>query len=473
MARTRELPGSPDLAALTARARDRGWDGALIERTLPDAVSLAALGRTLELVGDGASTWAEDERGRRLGPGSGVPAAAGAGVAGLGAAWRGVADAAWALDDPGVPATGVVAVGGFAFRDGRPPPEGVWAGFPTTLLRVPALAVVRSAGRCFTVATTLAQTGEPLGVVSRRLARAERLLHLGAVAPTEAPPGARPPRIRAVPKPGAQAAWAADVGRIHGALGTDGLDKVVLVRALPVRADRPLRLLPVVGALRAAYPGGHTFAIGGADGTCLVGSSPELLVERRGDHLVSRPLAGSTGRAATAGGDRRLAAALRADPKERAEHRIVVEAIASGLDPLARRVTVGGRPAVLRLPTIQHLATTIRARLVGVPLPSLLDAAAAIHPTPAVGGRPPAAALALLDTLEGAAGLERGWYTGAVGWVDRRGDGELAVALRCGLLWADGAVLFAGAGIVAGSDPGREWAETELKLQPMLRALAS
>src|SRR5207237_7508076 len=126
-----------------------------------------------------------------------------------------------------------------------------------------------------------------------------------------------------------------------------------------------------------------------------------------------------------------------------------------------------GKPEVVRFTNIQHLATTIRARLVE-PAPSALALAGLLHPTPAVGGVPLDAALRLIDELEG---FDRGWYAGAVGWIDGRGDGELAVALRCGLLWEDGARLFAGVGVMPDSDAARELAGTELKFKALLTAL--
>ncbi|HUY96203.1 MAG TPA: isochorismate synthase [Verrucomicrobiae bacterium] len=456
---TRELPGSPDLGLLAARARDAGWDGAVVERTVPEAVSVAAVGRALELVTDSTGTYLEVDRQRqRVGPATG-------GI-GLGRAWRELAASALVLDDPGMPATGLVAIGGFAFSPERLP-QGPWAGFPGALLRVPTLAVVRTGGRCFSVAAMLAPADVSPAGLRRRLGRAARLVRLAA--PPERGSGL-PARIRATPPSGSRERWETAVGLAAAALRQGRAEKVVLARAVTARADRPLSLARVVGALRAAYPGAHTFALGGADGTCLVGSSPELLISRHGDRVVSRPLAGSTGRDPSPARDRALARALRADPKERAEHRAVVEDIRERLLPVVRRIAVADQPTVLRLPTIQHLATTIRARLAGPHPPSALELAALLHPTPAVGGRPREAALGLLAEIED---LERGWYTGAIGWVDGRGDGELAIALRCGLLVEDGALCFAGCGIMPGSDPAREWAETELKLQPVLRALAS
>jgi isochorismate synthase EntC len=122
---------------------------------------------------------------------------------------------------------------------------------------------------------------------------------------------------------------------------------------------------------------------------------------------------------------------------------------------------------VVRFTNIQHLATNVTAELTE-PAADALDLAAALHPTPAVGGWPRAAADRLIDELEG---LERGWYAGAVGWIDGRGDGEFAVALRCGLLWEDGARLYAGVGVMPDSDPARELEETDLKFKALLMAL--
>src|SRR5204863_9198289 len=126
-------------------------------------------------------------------------------------------------------------------------------------------------------------------------------------------------------------------------------------------------------------------------------------------------------------------------------------------------------PDVVRFTNIQHLATSVAAELRD-PAADVLTLAAALHPTPAVGGWPRAAADLLIDELEG---MERGWYAGAVGWMDGRGDGELAVAIRCGLLYEDGARLYAGNGMMPDSDPEAELAETRLKLRVLLGALSA
>jgi isochorismate synthase EntC len=148
------------------------------------------------------------------------------------------------------------------------------------------------------------------------------------------------------------------------------------------------------------------------------------------------------------------------------EHRLVSRFVVEALRPFSTTVTERD-PEVVRFTNIQHLATTVSADL-NESLADALTLAAALHPTPAVGGWPRAAADRLIDELEC---MERGWYAGAVGWIDGRGDGEFAVALRCGLLWEDGARLYAGVGVMPDSDPARELEETELKFKALLTAL--
>jgi isochorismate synthase EntC len=177
-------------------------------------------------------------------------------------------------------------------------------------------------------------------------------------------------------------------------------------------------------------------------------------------------MAGSVARGANETEDDRLARQLEDSAKDHAEHRLVSNFVVEALRPFSRSVEARG-PEVVRFTNIQHLATTVTAEL-AAPATDALDLAAALHPTPAVGGWPREAADTLIDELEG---LERGWYAGAVGWIDGRGDGEFAVALRCGLLWEDGARLYAGVGVMPDSDPARELEETELKFKALLMAL--
>jgi isochorismate synthase len=240
----------------------------------------------------------------------------------------------------------------------------------------------------------------------------------------------------------------------------------VLAREVLARGDGVVSAAMVARSLRAAYPSCFTYLITGADGTAFVGASPELLVRRSADRAFAQPMAGSVARGATDAEDERLALQLEESAKDATEHRLVSDFVVAALRPFARSVSARP-PEVVRFTNIQHLATSVTAELMAPPA-DVLQLAAALHPTPAVGGWPREAADVLIDELEG---MERGWYAGAVGWIDANGDGELAVALRCGLLWEDGARLYAGVGVMPDSDPVRELDETELKFKALLTAL--
>ncbi|MGH9039390.1 MAG: isochorismate synthase [Acidimicrobiia bacterium] len=259
-------------------------------------------------------------------------------------------------------------------------------------------------------------------------------------------------------------AWNANVRRVLGAIGAGHVRKVVLAREVLLEADKPFDRRALLERLGRSHPTCFTYAAGG-----FVGASPELLVRRRGDEVESCPMAGTVARGSTQPEDDALVDALSHSAKDAEEHSLLVEAVVDALTPWCVEGPEAAHAEVVRLPTVSHLATRVRGRL-AVPAPSALALAGELHPTPAVGGLPRPAALAAIATLEG---FERGLYAGPVGWVDARGEGEWAVALRGAELDGSRARLVAGAGIVAGSDPDAEWAETEAKLQAMLSAVKS
>src|SRR5712692_8976175 len=260
--------------------------------------------------------------------------------------------------------------------------------------------------------------------------------------------------------------WTAAVTSAAARLRAGEADKVVLAREVIARGDGVVAAAKVARSLRAAYPSCFIYLVTGADGTAFVGASPELLVRRFGTRAYAQPMAGSVARGATDADDDRLARQLEESAKDGAEHMLVADFVVDALKPFAETVTARP-PEVVRFTNIQHLATAVSADL-RLPAADALELAAALHPTPAVGGWPRAAADALIDELEA---MERGWYAGAVGWIDAGGDGEFAVALRCGLLWEDGARLYAGVGVMPDSDAARELEETELKFKALLTAL--
>jgi menaquinone-specific isochorismate synthase len=282
--------------------------------------------------------------------------------------------------------------------------------------------------------------------------------------PAATPDADRPwPRVEAVRAPRGQerADWEAAVASALRVIGGGRLDKVVLARELEVETDRPFHRAAVLRRLRDRAAGAYLYASGP-----FLGASPELLVARHGGLATSQPMAGTVASGGTADAEARRLAWLRSSDKAAAEHGVVVDAVTETLTKVADQVDV--TPAeVVRLPTVAHLATRVTARLTE-PLPSALELAGLLHPTPAVGGVPRDLALAVLAELEPFA---RGPYAGPVGWVDAAGDGEWAIAIRCATLTGGGARLVAGAGIVAGSDPEAEWAETEWKLAAVLGAL--
>jgi menaquinone-specific isochorismate synthase len=239
------------------------------------------------------------------------------------------------------------------------------------------------------------------------------------------------------------------------------IDKVVLAREVLVEADAPFVVRDVLDRLSRTQPGCYVYGDGG-----FVGATPELLVRRAGSTVVSRPMAGTAARHENPAHDDAAVAALVESSKDDLEHRLVVDAVIAALAGLVTTLDLAP-PAPERFTTVTHLTTKIEGVL-RKPWPSALDLAHALHPTPAVGGAPTKAALATIERLEPFA---RGRYGGPVGWVDARGDGEFAVALRCADIDGPRARLLVGAGIVDGSDPDLEWAETQAKLEPMLRCL--
>ena len=275
------------------------------------------------------------------------------------------------------------------------------------------------------------------------------------------------------PVPAPEAYRAAVAAAVRAMAGEAGLRKVVLARTLELTAPGGADLPTMLRRLIHRDPHGYTFAVPGdpgasdGGGATLIGASPELLLSRRGSAVVSNPLAGSAARSADPAEDARRAAALLESPKDLHEHAVVVEAVRQALEPLCRELTVPDYPVLVRTAAMWHLSTTVTGTLAD-PGTSALALAMALHPTPAVCGTPTDRARELIGTLEP---FDRGLYTGVVGWEDTRGDGEWVVTLRCAEAQGDRLRLFAGAGVVAASDPAAELAETSAKFGTFLDAV--
>ena len=362
----------------------------------------------------------------------------------------------------GLPAgAGPVWTGGFAFApQGGGSPH--WSSLPPALMVLPELSLLRDGDGCW---LTLNLVVEGAGDLAAALERARRRLaglreaDLGPLDP--APTGTT--RIDAPRPPGHyEQAVAAGVERI----AAGELEKLVLAREVTVTAPAAHEPGPLLGALRDLFPSCFCFCTGTPE-AAFIGASPELLIRRRGAVAATVALAGSTRRSADPAVDDHLGEQMLHSPKVREEHGIVARRIARALRPHAVWVHDEDDPAVVRVANIQHLATPIQAQLADSR--SAIELAGLLHPTPAVGGEPREAAIDLIDELEG---LDRGWYAGPVGWMDAAEDGEFCVALRSGLLRDRTAHLYAGCGIVAGSDPADELAEAEIKLEALLPLLA-
>jgi menaquinone-specific isochorismate synthase len=371
----------------------------------------------------------------------------GAGIAGIGEAlrlefsgptrmtdaattWKSVAAAARVTDPLGLPGTGLVALGAFAFAD---------TSTKTSVLVVPSIILGRRDGvswitriNCDADLPTGVELGDELSV----------RFDFGALD--------RPGYVDAVEK-----------ALVH--LRSGELSKVVLARSMVGRLPTGADLRVLLAELATGYPGTWIFAVDG-----LIGASPETLVTAHRGTVTARVLAGSAPRGADALSDEESAAALATSPKDLDEHQYAIQSLLTSLRPHSHNVTTSDQPFTLKLPNLWHLASDVEGELTDGS--SSLDLIAALHPTAAVAGTPTDRALALIDELEPA---DRGRYAGPVGWVGADGDGEWAIALRSAQVEEDDTIsAWAGAGIVADSEPEKELAETRMKFRPIIDALA-
>jgi isochorismate synthase len=375
-------------------------------------------------------------------------------------AWRDLCAGALIDDQFGVLGTGPLLMGGFSFDPLRPPSE-LWAGFPDGLLVLPRYVLTSSDGVSWLTINTVLTPEANLAAEIETALRVYELFD-GDASPATAP---MPGQLRQGQDVPPAADWQAIVREVEQNLRDGALGKVVLARQYHVQGRTLFDPARVLGRLRVEYSDCFLFAVARGD-HCFLGASPERLVRLRHENVRATCLAGSIARGTTPEHDRALGDELLASAKDRAEHEFVVRAICDALAEVCGGRLSTGPLALMKLRNIQHLFTPIVGRVTAGR--SLLDLVERLHPTPAMGGTPRDAALAMIRTFEG---MDRGWYAAPVGWMDARGEGEFAVAIRSALLHGAQAVLFAGCGIVAGSDPAREYAESCLKLRPILSVL--
>lgn len=361
----------------------------------------------------------------------------GQGIAGTGVAARVSANESVALladidHDSTVDAAEAIAIGCVPFRPGSP-----------AELIVPEVTVVKRDGQAWVTAIDGADVGAALAPHPE---------------PTPAAPEWKIEQEVAVDH------YLDAVAAARDAVRSGDLTKAVIARPIRVTADAPVSVHAVLRRLKATFSSSYRFSIDG-----LVGASPELLVEVDGAVLRSHPLAGTTPRTGDIDVDTRLAAELEASAKNQIEHRVVIDDVHDRLLPFVSYLDEEPEPSIVSVANVQHLGTRLEGML-SQPAPSVIDLVRVMCPTPALGGHPRDAAIDLIERVEG---FERGRYGGAVGWLDARGDGTWAVAIRCAEFDADrrSARLVAGGGIVADSEPLAELAETQAKFQAMLSAI--
>ncbi|MFJ2369429.1 isochorismate synthase MenF [Microbacterium sp. NPDC087665] len=375
--------------------------------------------------------------------------------AALATAWRRLASTAQIDDTVGLPGTGLVAFGALAF-DERSAADSV--------LVIPSQVIGRHGNRFWRTSIRFAGTDAPADAALEDHTDAALEDHTDA-ALEDQPYG---PHWAGTVGPGAQSpqGYQESVRQALGRIAQGELSKVVLARDLTGSIPAGSDLRRLVRALSSGYPDTWAFAVDG-----LIGASPETLVTVHERTVTARVLAGTAGRGADADADTAASSALASSPKDLDEHQYAVQSVLASLRPHTRALAASEQPFLLKLPNLFHLATDVEGELAEGE--SALDLIGALHPTAAVAGTPTTIAIGVIRELEP---FDRGRYAGPVGWVDAAGNGEWAIALRCAQFTAtDDAIAvtaYAGAGIVAGSDPESELLETRVKFRPLVDALA-
>jgi isochorismate synthase len=426
---------------LISTTRDLGTAGDLD----PAALFAAALGRGLD-----PTLW--------------IQPAGGTAIVGIGNAWSVRADGptrfstiaeAWrrllenaVISGPQGRGGGPLLIGGLGFT-GDEPQDATWAPFGVRMGDITRLTITAPAAGGSAIAEELWSS------LATECAPATSL---------ESDRAARAPMTIVAEHPD-RATWNRLVDRFAGAVGRGRLDKVVLARRVDVESTATFDVAAAVRRLTAGSPTSTTYAVcRGA--SVFLGATPERLIATQGMEFQTVAVAGSTPIGADEAQTAALAAALLASDKDREEHGIVVDMLRTMLEPMVAKLTVAQVPVVASFGSVQHLVTTVTGQLRD--RAGILRLAALLHPTPAVGGEPRDLALELIAEHEG---FDRGWYAGPLGWLGADGDGEFVVALRCGVVTGNHATLFTGCGIVADSDPDREWEESRSKMQVVASAL--
>ncbi|GAC1645326.1 MAG: isochorismate synthase [Herpetosiphon sp.] len=357
--------------------------------------------------------------------------------------------------------SGPTLLGGFAFDPGRPR-SALWRGFAAGSLNLPRIMLTVSGHTASLTMNLLVAGTDDVDAVVDQIAQSWETIQ--AIPQTSS--AAHAPRALIEHSQLPAAVWQAMIARTTAVMQDSNLEKVALARAVELATTTSFDVSTTLAVLRGGYPTATIFAVVRGD-SYFVGATPERLAGMRAGMVRASGLAGTAARGGTPDEDALLGQQLLDSAKNRHEHAVVVDMLRATLGDVCADLHAPPVPRLLKLSNVQHLFTPVSGRIRSHY--TLLDVVARLHPTPAVGGLPRAAALEHIRAEEQ---LDRGWYAGPVGWLDARGEGDFSVALRCGLLRGDTATLFAGCGIVPDSDPVAEYNETCLKLTPMHEALA-
>jgi isochorismate synthase/chorismate mutase-like protein len=379
------------------------------------------------------------------------------------AAWRALLGEALIDKPEQTPGVGPVLGGGFTF-DPEQAKTPLWMDFPDASLVLPKLQLTNSADDSYLTLNVVVEANQDTTMEADRLDQLWQQVIGQYAAEAISAAESVTDRLHYLDVfPPAQ--WKHLVQDAVDMIRTGAIQKVVLAREVRLVGTRPFSIKQSLERLRDLYPHVYLFAIARGE-RCFFGATPEKLVRLNAQQVEVTALAGTCRRGRLDPEDQLLGEQLMASAKDRHEHALVVEMLHRTLKAYCKDFVIPLQPALLKLKNVQHLHTPIVAQLCTDT--NLLELVAALHPTPAVGGLPSAAALAYLRAHEQ---LDRGWFAAPVGWIDAQGDGEFAVALRSALVAGNQASLFAGCGIVGDSEPESELAETVLKLRAMMFAL--
>ena len=360
------------------------------------------------------------------------------------------------IQKPDIKGVGPVMMGGIRYDPSTIKDE-MWQHFPDTLFVLPRILFTWSRGQVWLTFNELVHPS------LTQAPNARVILNSAAAGNLDGSFLAEQPRILYETE-GTEEQWNTGVSRILHLIGNNEVSKIVLARKKILHAEQPFSVTLAISRLSKAYPECSIFGFQQSEDS-FIGATPERLVKVESGTLNVSCLAGTAPRGSNPIRDQEIRNELLNSPKERWEHSVVVKMIAETLSGFCDNLRWSDQPEVVQLKDIQHLSTPFESKLSANS--HILEVLDKLHPTPAVAGTPTDKALSIISQLEG----DRGWYAAPVGWFDSVGDGEFRIAIRSALISYDKAVLFAGCGIVAGSDASKEFREAVLKLQPLTEAL--